>query len=125
MKFYSAILSALVTAGLFVGCSTVPENVKMGIVKLDAAAKLMSLHNAAHCEYIITKFGIAFAEMTDTDNVAVYDGNIWIARGFTKIEIANQISNEREYHRANILLPETTEELRAWAFEEEIEGEND
>ncbi len=98
-----AIFAILIT-----GCSVVPENVKLGVVKLNAAAQLMSPHNMAHCKAKIEELESRIAELPD---------------GPKKNELLAELENERIYLRANEIMPDTTQELEDWAFERELEDE--
>jgi hypothetical protein len=104
MKIKTTIIAALLM--MSVGCSYIPENIKLGVTKLDAASKLMSVHNKAHCEAKIAELQAKLATMPD---------------GPERQAVLSELANEKEYLEANILLPEATEELRKWAFEESLE----
>ena len=98
-----AIFAILITS-----CSVVPENVKLGVVKLNAAVQLMGPHNSSHCQAKIKDLESKIAELPD---------------GPEKNRLLAELENERIYLRANEIMPDTTQELEDWAFERELEDE--
>ena len=116
MRKLGLSLSLIALMGL-AACYSVPEKIKLGVTKLNAAAKLMSVHNAAHCKKAIAELEMAIASTADGET---YDGDIDWLRGTSKTDMASMLDNEKTYHRANEILPDTTQELEDWAFEKEL-----
>ena len=105
MHNFKVLISVVLALGLS-ACSIYSENMKMGVVQLNAAAHLIGPHNASHCALYIVDLEKQIAETED---------------GAEKDALIADLTNERIYLRANELLPTVTEEIENLVFERETE----